>query len=94
MNSLSNIQKALDHFNSSPLVHLESVVRDELENLMDHENFYGNKKLDVTSSNLVIIIQNFSTVVRSKKGNPTTLQLYALIMKSGAQIRILFKTPQ
>lgn len=42
--SLLNIQKALDKSNSDRLIQLEEDVRDELENLLDHEELVWRQK--------------------------------------------------
>ncbi|KAA3465509.1 tyrosine decarboxylase 1-like [Gossypium australe] len=49
MRSLNNIQKAIDHFPSSQLTQKELEVRDELENVLDHEDLFGDRRLVVTS---------------------------------------------
>ncbi|KAH1090723.1 hypothetical protein J1N35_017980 [Gossypium stocksii] len=44
MRSLSNIQKAIDHSPSSQLTQKEVEVRDELENVLDHEDLLWKQK--------------------------------------------------
>ncbi|KAA3479952.1 reverse transcriptase [Gossypium australe] len=91
LSSLNATQKALEHNASTHLAKKEKEIRDELENVLDHEDLLWRQRLDVIGciSETGILIS--SIVVRLREGNSTAYLLYVWMMETGAQINILTK---
>lgn len=91
MKSLLNIQQALDHSHFSRLQQLEIAVRNDLEIVLDHESYCGNKKRDAIGFNVGIETPSIFIVGRFSRENSIILLLFVLIMEIGTLIKIFSK---